>query len=624
MALKSPQTYGDFYWAMQVEAQKLFAEDSEKVIIPFVKDFILNQIPAEGLPPAFKNFLAEITSGKSFAVAPFLLGLSTDLADNIFNNLTSAALQDYNYWLNSFFHDRRITAEQATLLRYRNSIDLSLWGARMLSGGYDTGEAALAYGSGLPYPSVTDIMLYCRYMSGGRLNRGDVWQWAKVPEDEIDLWDFMSQQRLSAMDAHAALRRKIFSESDYDRELACMGWTAADRDVLVKLGWSIPNAMLLVQGDLMQQQSNENIIADISLADIHPNYAQKYLDAVLTKPATEDIIAYMLRKDPTLANLPLELRKIGIHHDYTELYKELAYPIPPVADIITMGVREAFTPDIAARFGQYQDIPPKYTEWCQKKGLSKEWSDAYWAAHWSLPSPQQGFEMLHRGIINREELSLLLRALDIMPYWRDRLIQMSFTPLTRVDVRRMYAEGIVNEGEVLQCYLDIGYDDKNAKRLTEFTIKQTLTSQSKFTSADVISAYTKYMIDASEARNLLYELGVKPENISFIITTANYQREWALKDAKIDGIKNLYKKGTYDSNRATAELTSLGLPTKQIEVLLEQWYIAEKDKAVRTWTAAQTLDFAKKGLISPQRAVNELRIIGYDDEHISAFLGALA
>ncbi|GAI59226.1 unnamed protein product, partial [marine sediment metagenome] len=45
------------------------------------------------------------------------------------------------------------------------------------------------------------------------------------------------------------------------------------------------------------------------------------------------------------------------------LYKELAYQIPPVADIITMAVREAFTPDIAARFGQYQDFPSELEEW---------------------------------------------------------------------------------------------------------------------------------------------------------------------------------------------------------------------------------------------------------------------
>ena len=29
--------------------------------------------------------------------------------------------------------------------------------------------------------------------------------------------------------------------------------------------------------------------------------------------------------------------------------------------------------------------------------------------------------MLHRGLINEGDLDLLLRSLDVMPYWRDRL-----------------------------------------------------------------------------------------------------------------------------------------------------------------------------------------------------------
>ncbi|GAH79863.1 unnamed protein product, partial [marine sediment metagenome] len=75
--------------------------------------------------------------------------------------------------------------------------------------------------------------------------------------------------------------------------------------------------------------------------------------------------------------------------------------------------------------------------WAGKKGLSKEWSERYWAAHWNLPSPQQGFEMLHRGVINVSELNMLLRALDVMPFWRDKLTAIAFRRLTRVDIRRM-------------------------------------------------------------------------------------------------------------------------------------------------------------------------------------------
>jgi len=138
-----------------------------------------------------------------------------------------------------------------------------------------------------------------------------------------------------------------------------------------------------------------------------------------------------------------------------------------------MAVREAFTPEIAARFGQYQDLPPDFVEWVGKKGLSKEWAERYWAAHWSLPSPQQGFEMLHRGVINEGDLNMLMRALDIMPFWRDKLIQIAYRPLTRVDVRRMFALGVLDVSGVRKAYTDLGYNDYNADLMTDFTIKYT-------------------------------------------------------------------------------------------------------------------------------------------------------
>ncbi|GAH54249.1 unnamed protein product, partial [marine sediment metagenome] len=231
----------------------------------------------------------------------------------------------------------------------------------------------------------------------------------------------MGLQRLTTSQVQTLYRRGLISESDLRYYLSEIGWSRIDSPVIQELGWVMPNAMLLVQGDLMQARDTDEIIRDISIADINPKYAQKYYDAILTKPASSDLVAYELRRDPTLSNLPAQLRQIGIHPDYFDTYKTLAYPIPPVADIITMAVREAFTPDIAKRFGQYEDYPPDFEHWTLRKGLSKEWSMRYWAAHWSLPSAQQGFEMLHRGAINPTELNMLLRALDVMPFWRDKL-----------------------------------------------------------------------------------------------------------------------------------------------------------------------------------------------------------
>ncbi|GAI95370.1 unnamed protein product, partial [marine sediment metagenome] len=253
-----------------------------------------------------------------------------------------------------------------------------------------------------------------------------VWEKFDVPVDDFPLWEWLSWQKLNTIQAQTLLKRGTYTDTDFYHETRRIGWQDTDQEAIKELSYILPNSMLLVQGGLMQELDNKTILKNISKADIHPDYAETYLDAVLTKPASQDIVAYQLRKDPDLSILEKELKKIGIHPNYTDIYKTLAYQIPPVADIITMVVREAFTPSIAAKFGQYQDFPDDLKKYAGQKGLSEEWAKRYWAAHWALPSPQQGFEMLHRGVIEPSELDMLLRAQDVMPFWRDKLTAIAF------------------------------------------------------------------------------------------------------------------------------------------------------------------------------------------------------
>ena len=107
--------------------------------------------------------------------------------------------------------------------------------------------------------------------------------------------------------------------------------------------------------------------------------------------------------------------------------------------------------------------------------------------------------------------------------------------------------------------------------------------------------------------------------MDFIISTADYKRRWALTDDRIAGIKNLYKKGSYTADTARDHLGRLDLPAEQITVLMEQWFYEVKEEVPKTWTTAQTIAFAKAGLITRARAIRELRLIGYDIEHIDVY-----
>jgi len=623
MSLKSPITYAEFYWKYAVQAETLNAELTEKEISPLVKTLISDITAIEDLPDGFRKVLDTLSEPTAQKLGGFGSNLLGEVFGNALGTILEQPLKKSRYSMGRLFLGERIDASTTALLWQRKKIEESMYEERYGGLGYSVAEWNAYYAGQQPYPTIPDLMLWARYHGDPDNTRDTVWEKFDVPAVDYEVWEWQTLQRLTTEQSQSLYKRGLLAEPEFINELAQIGWSKTDRDRIKDLAFLLPNAMLQIQGGLMQGIADEKILEDISKSDIHPQYAQKYLDAVLTKPASQDIIAYQLRQDPNLTTLPQELKKIGIHPDYSKLYKTLAYPIPPTADLIMMAVREAFTPDVAAKFGQYEDFPAEFEKYAGMRGLSSEWAERYWAAHWNLPSPTQGFEMLHRGVIDRTELNMLLRAQDVMPFWRDKLIEIAYRPLTRVDVRRMYKLGVLDEGEVYEAYLDAGYADENARRMAEFTVKQTLATQMKFKSGDIVKAFVKRMISRSEAVSLLAMIDISYENANQIIQTAEYKREWAFTEQQIRGIRNLYKKKVYDAGTAQGKLAGLNLPSDQIQILMQQWYYEIKDEPTQTWTTSQTLGFVKKGLITLERGRLELHRIGYDIEHINVYMESI-
>ena len=620
MAIKSPATYADHYWKNSVEASEFFDENIENALSPYLRG-IFNDIPeiAE-LPAGIRTFITALSEPPSAGFGSLLQVTGGEFAAEIIKDAISPAMSMLKRAINRGAKETWLTSQQANKLFREGKIDLNYWGIITESEGYEDIIAKQFYESEMPYPSIPDIITFARYHGEPYNVRSKVWDYFDVPVKDIELWEWLGLQRLTTMQVQTLFRRGKIQETELYKQLAQIGWDTTDSKTVGELGWLIPNAMLLVQGNLFQEKPAFDIIRDISIADIHPDYAESYLDAVLTKPSSQDIIAYELRQDASLSNLDGELRRIGIHENYFPLYKELAYQIPPVADIITMAVREAFSPIVATRFGQYQDFPPELELWAGKKGLSPEWAKRYWAAHWSLPSPQQGFEMLHRGAIGTDELNMLLRALDVMPFWRERLTKIAYRRVTRVDIRRMYKDGIISVKDVYESNRELGYTDRDAQRMTDFTVQWALPKHASITRADILTAYKNRMISRAEASGLLEDMGEAYFHREFMLKAVDYKKGLELTGLQIAGINNLYKNRAYDQNKARDELLKLDLPSDEVDSLMEEWYYEIKAEPIRLWTTSQVLSFIKDNIITVERGRDELVNIGYDDEHINVYL----
>lgn len=557
MSINDPISYADWYWKHSVDAVRLRSEQGEQAYAPIVKQLLddsgLSKFMPDMLRPLFGN-LTNPTEPEFDTIARPFLSLYTRAIGLIAGEEIARPTA---YLLKAATPTLKIDADMAAILTQRKLMSDTVYNVYASFAGYDEAEASQFYKSRIPYPTIPDIITASRYLGDAVDPKPYAMSVFDIPENDYKIWDWLTYQKFTTEQVLELYRTKFWDEFNVDTELARLGWRGDDSKALKKLAYEIPNSMLLVQGSLVRGMTEETIIDLISRGGIHPDYAYDYYDAILTKPASEDIIAYELRRDPSLSNLGTELRKVGVHENYHNLYKELAYQIPPVADIITMAVREAFTPAIAARFGQYEDLPSEFVTWVQKKGLSKEWAERYWAAHWSLPSPQQGFEMLHRGIIGKDDLYMLMRALDIMPFWRDKLIEMAYTRFTRIDIRRMYNIGVMNESDVKAAYIRIGYNDNDATLMTRFVVK---------------------LKEQTDERK----------------QAAKVKAEQAEQEAK--------EKAAQKEQEA------------------ERKALIPK---VSEFTTAQTLKFLTGKLITQERAIHELELLGYNEERIKVYLASV-
>lgn len=224
------------------------------------------------------------------------------------------------------------------------------------------------------------------------------------------------------------------------------------------------------------------------------------------------------------------MRRLGWNEIDTVLHGYLNQPRPGIQDLISFSVKEVYSPETYTKFGQYQDFPKEFAEQAKLLGLDETYAKQYWAAHWQLPSANMGYDMLHRGIINKDELKYLLKALDVMPYWRDKLINLSYRIVARVDTRRLYSYGIWSKDKVYNNYLKEGYSPEDAADLTNFTVQYDNEQDNKHKTGlqkkahDIyIKAYNYNLIDKNTTKQKLLAVGYKAEDIDLELSLEDYE-----------------------------------------------------------------------------------------------------
>lgn len=300
--------------------------------------------------------------------------------------------------------------------------------------------------------------------------------------------------------------------------------------------------------------------------------AARILETKRRLPDIGMVQVWFLREFVSREDANALLQNMGFTAADAERTLDMAFFIPGAQDLITMAVREVFTPETAEKFGQFEDFPEAFAENARLQGISDEWARNYWAAHWALPSVQMGFEMLHRRVITEDELVTLLKAQDVMPFWRDKLTEISYNPLTRVDVRRMHKLGVLTNDEVRNAYKDIGYNETNAQRLLDFTIALNAPDEGDapevltgLTRSAIIDLFKRGTFTRSEAAELLRTIGLGAATAETFIQVAELQTDQEEREAETQLIIDRATAGILTRAQAEDAMNALGLSAQETD-----------------------------------------------------------
>ena len=291
------------------------------------------------------------------------------------------------------------------------------------------------------------------------------------------------------------------------------------------------------------------------------------------------------------------MRELGYTDTRTAEIIQTWVVLPGPQDLFMMVAKEAFEPDIYTALGLDDEFPVEQVKWLEQQGISREWAEKYWIAHWDQPSIGQGFEMLHRNVIKPPELDMLFRAIEIPLFWRDKLTKIAYRPYTRVDVRRMHAMDELKDADLIVAYMDQGYDADKALKMANFSIKLKADGETQLTRAAILESFRESLITRSQAVALLVEQNYDNDLADYYIELEEFRRDKKLRDQKIDNLRDQFLLSQISQSAVRDQLNQLDLRGEKVDSLMETWALdAYKYAAIPSKSDLDS--FLSKGIIS--------------------------
>jgi len=415
---------------------------------------------------------------------------------------------------------------------------------------------------------------------------------------------------------------------------------AASRKIGQGANTAWPNN-ILDPADLCIQRNQDlykekEFVEEMRLHGFDADRASRLFRNILRTPNVSEAISLWRRGKINIEERDKLIRRLGFDACEIGNLEYVSRPIPGVQDIIRFAVREVYDTDARSTLKLdegFEDFVSNAEADLSAIGMDREPLGKAWASHWVLPSPQQAFEMLHRGVIDDPTLDKLLRYADYMPGTVDWMKQIAYRPRTRVDLRRMYRYGIIPESDLGKGYEALGYNASDAEDMVklagvlalnpddraELEIFERGQKERDLTKSDILGAYKDGLLDRGDASELLGGLGYDPYEVNLYLTRVALQIAIKASKEELKLVKQLYTSGAIDETTARKRLDNAKIRGDRINDYIALWD-SQAVIAYKEPTLADVLGWFRREYITRSEAVVELKSIGYRDRHIELYL----
>ena len=321
------------------------------------------------------------------------------------------------------------------------------------------------------------------------------------------------------------------------------------------------------------------------------------------------------RRDPAkYERLFSDLKDQGWSDDAIETLKFVTQFMPSAQDLVNWQAKEVFEPAMITKYGLDDEFAGLDLSLFAKIGVTEEQALNYWRAHWEHASWLQVVDMLRRGQLTEKDIWDWFRLVEIPPYWRDKLMAVSWEVPTRVDVRRFWEMRTIDEARLREIYTALGYHGKD---LDDYV----LWTKIYVDFPDLMTRYKNGWLTLDEVRAELVKIGMSKDRAEELIQTkvkaVASEKTVTEKDVTKAEIVKGVKQGVITRTQGGELLVDMGYSTDEaIYILAINIPDDQVDSVVeyRQLTKSEILSGLKAELIDREQARVRLLELRYSAE----------